>query len=74
MTNCAKNPMKKWLYFTTCLFEIKKAVILIDVPCNEKNEISSKRFLKKFQTHWWFLWYQNKISNQTDEKFICYIE
>ena len=30
-------------------FEIKKPVILIDVPsCEKKNEISTKHFLKKF--------------------------
>ena len=32
----------------TCFFEIKKQVILIDVPYCEKNETFSKRFLKKF--------------------------
>ena len=30
------------------LFEIKKQVIFIEVPYCEKNETSSKRFLKKF--------------------------
>ena len=30
-------------------YEIKKQVILIEVPYCEKNKTSSKRFLKKFQ-------------------------
>ena len=39
--------MRKMITFYR-LFEIKKQVILIEVPYWEKNETSSKRFLKKF--------------------------
>ena len=39
--------MRKMITFYR-LFEIKKQVILIEVPYWEKNETSSRRFLKKF--------------------------
>ena len=50
-------------------FEMKKQVILIEVPYCEKNETSSKRFLKKFHELT-----KNKMDHQKDQKSVLFKE
>ena len=52
-------------------FETKKQVILIETSNCEKNETSSKRFLKNFQSHEWLIW--NEKNGSPKRREICFV-